>query len=162
MGAPIAAFLTLLLSLLLLRRLVFKPVAPGIDGALLDGSAIAALNRDRLQQLEERSRAMVLDRHLLPLPETSQQARELLIELKRLSHGSSEERSLAMRTCRAWGDRRCLPLLRRGQRDPSAPVALLASIALEVFRGEPQGGYLTAAVTADDKVSLPRNVARMR
>ena len=90
MGAPIAAFLTLLLSLLLLRRLVFKPVAPGIDGALLDGSAIAALNRDRLQQLEERSIPPALDQQLLPLPETSQQARKLLIELKQLSHGSSE------------------------------------------------------------------------
>ncbi len=162
MGAPIAAFLTLLLSLLLLRRLVFKPVAPGIDGALLDGSAIAALNRDRLQQLEERSIPPALDQQLLPLPETSQQARKLLIELKQLSHGSSEQRSLAMRTCQAWGDRRCLPLLRRGQRDSSAPVALLASIALEAFRGEPKGGYLATAVTDDAKVSLPRNVARMR
>ena len=54
MGAPIAAFLTLVLSLLLLRRLVFRPVVPGMDANLLDGAAIAALNRDRKQQLEQR------------------------------------------------------------------------------------------------------------
>ena len=54
MGAPIAAFLTLVVSLLLLRRLVFRPVVPGMDANLLDGAAIAALNRDRRQELEQR------------------------------------------------------------------------------------------------------------
>ena len=49
MGAPIAAFLTLVLSLLLWRRLVFRPVVAGMDANLLDGAAIAALNRDRKQ-----------------------------------------------------------------------------------------------------------------
>lgn len=162
MGAPIAAFLTLLLSLLLLRRLVFRPVAPGIDGALLDGTAIAALNRDRLQALEERGEAQLEALDLLPLPRSELQERELLQQLNQLSQGSQEQRLLALRTCQVWGDRRCLPLLRRGQRDASAPVALLAAMALETFRGEPSGGYRAAAVASAGKAALPRNVARMR
>ena len=83
MGAPIAAFLTLVLSLLLLRRLVFRPVVPGMDANLLDGAAIAALNRDRRQELEQR-RSTTRAMELLPLPGTPQEARDHLKWLEQL------------------------------------------------------------------------------
>ncbi len=161
MGAPIAAFLTLVLSLLLLRRLVFRPVVPGMDANLLDGAAIAALNRDRKQQLEQRRPATAAIEPL-PLPSTPQQAREHLKRLEQLSRGSAPERLQAMQAAQRWGDRRCLPLLRRGQRDATVAVARQAAFALEAFRGEPLGGYRSAATTGSGKASLPRNVARMR
>ena len=84
MGAPIAAFLTLVLSLLLLRRLVFRPVVPGMDANLLDGAAIAALNRDRRHELEQR-RSTTQAMELLPLPGTPQEARDHLKWLEQLS-----------------------------------------------------------------------------
>ena len=161
MGAPIAAFLTLVLSLLLLRRLVFRPVVPGMDANLLDGAAIAALNRDRKQQLEQR-RSTKAAQELVSLPSTPQQAREHLKWLEQLSRGSAAERLQAMQEAQHWGDRRCLPLLRRGQRDATDAVARQAACALEAFRGEPLGGYRSAATTGSGKASLPRNVARMR
>ena len=68
MGAPIAAFLTLLISLLLYRRFVFRPAAPAVPQGLLDGTAIAALNRDRRQQLEQRRVETPVVPELLPLP----------------------------------------------------------------------------------------------
>ena len=160
MGAPIAAFLTLVLSLLLLRRLVFRPVVPGMDANLLDGAAIAALNRDRRQELEQR-RSTTQAMELLPLPGTPQEARDHLKWLEQLSRGSGAERLQAMQEAKRWGDRRCLPLLRRGQRDATVAVALAAARALEAFRGEPLGGYRSTATTGSGKASLPRNVARM-
>ena len=72
------------------------------------------------------------------------------------------ERLQAMQEAKRWGDRRCLPLLRRGQRDATVAVALAAARALEAFRGEPLGGYRSTATTGSGKASLPRNVARMR
>ena len=161
MGAPIAAFLTLVLSLLLLRRLVFRPVVPGMDAHLLDGAAIAALNRDRLQKLEQR-RSMSTTAETLTLPSTPQQARKHLKKLEQLSRGSASERLQAMKEAQRWGDRLCLPLLRRGQRDATVAVAREAASALEAFRGEPLGGYRNATATGSGKASLPRNVARMR
>ena len=161
MGAPIAAFLTLVLSLLLLRRLVFRPVVPGMDANLLDGAAIAALNRDRKQQLEQR-RTTEAAIELVALPSTPQQVREHLKWLEQLSRGSAAERLQAMQEAQRWGDRRCLPLLRRGQRDATDAVVRQAACALEAFRGEPLGGYRSAATTGSGKASLPRNVARMR
>ena len=158
MGAPIAAFLTLLISLLLYRRFVFRPAAPAVPQGLLDGTAIAALNRDRRQQLEQRRVETPVVPELLPLPSTALQARELLLQLKALGQADEAGRLLAMRTAAAWGDRRCLPLLRLGLRDSSAAVALSASMGLETFRGEPAGGYRATAGSA----ALPRNVARMR
>ncbi|MEB3176743.1 MAG: hypothetical protein VKJ87_03990 [Synechococcus sp.] len=158
MGAPLAAFLTLLISLLLFRRFVFRPAAPAVPQGLLDGASIAALNRDRRQQLQQRRVETPVEPELLPLPSSTLQARELLLQLKALSQGDRAARLLAMRTATAWGDRRCLPLLRMGLRDPAAAVALSASLGLEAFRGEPLGGYRAATGNA----SLPRNVARMR
>ena len=102
MGAPIAAFLTLVLSLLLLRRLVFRPVVPGMDANLLDGAAIAALNRDRKQQLEQR-RTTEAAKELVALPSTPQQAREHLKWLEQLSRGSAAERLQAMQEAQRWG-----------------------------------------------------------
>ena len=67
-----------------------------------------------------------------------------------------------MQEAQRWGDRRCLPLLRRGQRDATDAVARQAACALEAFRCEPLGGYRSAATTGSGKASLPRNVARMR
>ena len=106
MGAPIAAFLTLVLSLFLLRRLVFRPVVPGMDANLLDGAAIAALNRDRKQQLEQRLPTDAA-KELVVLPSTPQQAREHLKWLEQLSRGSAAERLQAMQEAQRWGDRRC-------------------------------------------------------
>ena len=88
MGAPIAAFLTLVLSLLLWRRLVFRPVVPGMDANLLDGAAIAALNRDRKQALAQRRNSEAA-MALVALPSTPQQAREHLKWLEQLSRGSA-------------------------------------------------------------------------
>ena len=65
-----------------------------------------------------------------------------------------------MERCGRWGDRRCLPLLRRGLRDAHGAVVEQAALGLERFRGEPQGGWPAAAQAG--RAALPRNVARMR
>ena len=98
----------------------------------------------------------------MALPDTPQEARDHLKWLEQLSRGSGAERLQAMQEAKRWGDRRCLPLLRRGQRDATVAVALAAARALEAFRGEPLGGYRSTATTGSGKASLPRNVARMR
>jgi HEAT repeat protein len=122
-----------------------------------DGSAIAALNR---AQRQRRPAAPALAPAPLALPRTALEERLWLRQLKLLSQGSLADRLEAMERCGRWGDRRCLPLLRRGLRDAHGAVVEQAALGLERFRGEPQGGWPGAAQAG--KAALPRNVARMR
>ena len=122
-----------------------------------DGAAIAALNR---AQRQRRQGSPALPPTPLALPRTALEERQWLWQLTLLSQGSLADRLEAMERCGRWGDRRCLPLLRRGLRDAHGAVVAQAALGLERFRGEPQGGW-PGAVQAG-KAALPRNVARMR
>ena len=122
-----------------------------------DGSAIAALNR---AQRQRRPAAPALPPAPLALPRTALEERQWLRQLTLLSQGSLADRLEAMERCGRWGDRRCLPLLRRGLRDAHGAVVEQAALGLERFRGEPQGGWPAEAQAG--RAALPRNVARMR
>ena len=66
---------------------------------------------------------------------SSRQRRERLAQLRAAYDCGGEERLAAMEAMLAWGDKLCLPLLRRGLRDPDLRVVALASRGLEPFRG---------------------------
>ena len=156
-------FLLMLVSLLALVTAVLwrrgrRPQSPRRSCAN-DGSAIAALNRAQRQR-QRRPAAPALPPVPWALPRTALEERQWLRQLKLWSQGSLADRLEAMERCGRWGDRRCLPLLRRGLRDAHGAVVEQAALGLERFRGEPQGGWTGAAQAG--KAALPRNVARMR
>ncbi|QPN55605.1 HEAT repeat domain-containing protein [Synechococcus sp. CBW1107] len=134
-----------------------------------DGRAVAAVSRARLERLGEPavpalpSTAVAPQAPALSWPAAQESGapldpyrrRQLLAELRTAAAGSPGERLAALAACLAWGDRACLPLLRRARFDPDPRVAVLAAEAIAAFRGRP-------AAAAPQPARLPRNVARTR
>lgn len=83
------------------------------------------------RQLQAEGRLSVGGR---PVP-GSRQRREQLAQLQAFYRRGGEARVAAMEAALAWGDQLCLPLLRRGLKDPDLRVVALAAQGLERFRG---------------------------
>jgi len=83
----------------------------------------------------------------------------LLAALEALFRGDGSSRLQAIEAAHRWGDRRCLPLLRRGLRDPDPAVMRTAAVAIERFRGRP---CAPAAQSRPQGSAAPRKVSRTR
>ncbi|MFM7269117.1 MAG: HEAT repeat domain-containing protein [Cyanobium sp.] len=83
----------------------------------------------------------------------------LLAALEALFRGDASSRLQAIEAAHRWGNRRCLPLLRRGLRDPDPVVMRAAAVAIERFRGRPGA---PAAQSRPQGAAAPRKVSRTR
>jgi hypothetical protein len=79
--------------------------------------------------------------------------------LERLYRGDRVSRLLAIQAAHRWGDRLCLPLLRRGLRDSDPAVMLAAVQAIERFRGRTAA---SPVAPSPQPAGRPRRVARTR
>lgn len=87
------------------------------------------------------------------------QGRAYLAVLQAQYRGGAKARLEAIQAAHRWGDRLCLPLLRRGLRDCDPQVMHAAVVAIERFRGR------TAAAgpeTMAQRPAAPRRVSRTR
>ncbi len=80
-----------------------------------------------------------------------------LTALEGLYRGDAASRLQAIQAAHRWGDRRSLPLLRRGLRDADPAVMLAAARAIERFRGRPAASAVKAVAY---RSASPRKVSR--
>jgi hypothetical protein len=129
-----------------------------------DASAVAALNRGRMELILRRDGEAAADiaaassaiaRVSLPATADLRGRRQLLSHLERQFKAGGHQRREALELCLAWGHRDALPLIRRGLRDSDCNVAALAAEAMQQFRGRPAPVQPAAA-------PAPRNVSRTR
>lgn len=79
--------------------------------------------------------------------------------LETLSRGDRQARLEAVQAAQQWGDRCCLPLLRRALRDTDPAVIRAAALAMERFRGR---SVAPPGPGGPQRPALPRRVARTR
>jgi HEAT repeat protein len=79
--------------------------------------------------------------------------------LEALYRGDRASRLLAIEAAHRWGDRLCLPLLRRGLRDTDPAVMRAAAVAIERFRGRTAAAPVAPS---PQPAGRPRRVARTR
>jgi hypothetical protein len=125
-----------------------------------DTSQVAALNRSQMELVllsPDGPNPEAADAEAPHWPRDSRSRQQLLAELERQFRAGGEQRQQAMATCRAWGHRAALPLIRRGLKDADTRVVGLAAEAMAAFRGRS-----TAAMQRAQTSTLPRNVSRTR
>ncbi len=140
-----------------------------------DTSAVAALNRaqlvGRLESGAERMSAASQppsaaipppeqvapepQAKLQPVPQSAEQRRTALRQLRHWAKADPEQRLRAVRAARQSGHPAMLPLLRRGLRDGDLRVVAEAAAALERFRGRP-------SLVQPGGAAMPRRVSRTR
>ena len=125
-----------------------------------DASAVAALNRSRMELVTRReeapAQAAAQPANLsLPAAADVRGRRQLLAQLEQQFLAGGQQRRQALEVCAAWRHRDALPLIRRGLRDSDCQVAALAAEAMQSFRGRPVPVQAAA-------VPAPRNVSRTR
>ncbi|MFZ9753822.1 MAG: HEAT repeat domain-containing protein [Cyanobium sp.] len=79
--------------------------------------------------------------------------------LEALFRRDRASRLLAIEAAHRWGDRLCLPLLRRGLRDSDPAVMRAAALAIERFRGRTAAAPVAPS---PQPTGRPRRVARTR
>ncbi len=129
-----------------------------------DASAVAALNRSRMERVLMRDDAPGeagadapdgTEAVVLPAAADRRGRQLLLRQLERQFQAGGDQRRQALAVCAAWHHRDTLPLVRRGLRDSDCAVAALAAEAMAHFRGR-------SAATAAVQTRPPRNVSRTR
>jgi len=140
-----------------------------------DTSAVAALNRAQLVgRLEPGAERMTAasqppsaaipppeqvapepQAELQPGPQSAEQRRTALRQLRHWAKADPEQRLRAVRAARQSGHPAMLPLLRRGLRDADLRVVAEAAAALERFRGRP-------SLVQPGGAAMPRRVSRTR
>ena len=156
---------------------------PPSSSALLDGSAVAELNRAQIGLVAAAAAgaagnassaelAGTPSASAQPLPRGAAQRAALLRQLSLQMAGDGPQRLAAIDTAGRLGGRFTLPLLQRGLRDVDPQVVLRSAQAMERFRGRtaamPSGAVpqaVAAQLVAAELPSsrpLPRNVARTR
>jgi hypothetical protein len=125
-----------------------------------DTSQVAALNRSQMELVllpPDGPNPEAADAEAPHWPRDSRSRQQLLAELERQFRAGGAQRQQAMASCRAWGHRAALPLIRRGLKDADTTVVGLAAEAMAAFRGRS-----TAAMQRAQAATLPRNVSRTR
>ena len=133
-----------------------------------DASAVAALNRAQITQVQELT-GVDPEEALPSIAEPSEdfafpaasdaRGRAALVQALSLQlQGTTPERLEAITRAAGWGDRVALPLLQRGLRDVDPEVVLAASTGMARFRGRTPG---YEAVAKTNPMPLPRNAAAL-